>query len=205
MRAPRAVASSRERENGGLSLRSSSHFPLPLIASSEISMPLPCAHDARASGARCSGTTLATAVLAVAGAVREVVASVMPARYGCASSVVVALGLLLLAPNASGGKPRPEPEASSVEPVRRQLQVARPKSYFVEVSSGTCETHGHVTIEDGPECKQAAELWVSCSWIAVADCTTAADSCTSPVAGSLSHHAGLQDHVGTQRWLRGRC
>lgn len=111
-------------------------------------------------------------MLAVAGAVREVVASVMPARYGCASSVVVALGLLLLAPNASGGKPRPEPEASSVEPVRRQLQVARPKSYFVEVSSGTCETNGHVTIEDGPECKQAAELWVSCSWIAVADCST---------------------------------
>lgn len=41
----------------------------------------------------------------------------------------------------------------------RRLQVARPKSFFVEVSSGTCESAGHVTIEDGPECKQAAELW----------------------------------------------
>ena len=168
MWAPRAAASSRANAKTAASLRSSSHFPL---ISSSICVIRP--RSARASGgARCSGTTLATAVLAVAGAVREVVASVMPARYGCASSVVVALGLLLLAPNASSGKPRPEPEASSVEPVRRQLQVARPKSYFVEVSSGTCETNGHVTIEDGPECKQAAELWVSCSWIAVADCST---------------------------------
>ena len=41
----------------------------------------------------------------------------------------------------------------------RRLQVARPKSYFVEVTSGTCESNGHVAIEDGPECKQAAELW----------------------------------------------
>ena len=41
----------------------------------------------------------------------------------------------------------------------RRLQVARPKSYFVEVTAGTCESNGHAVIEDGPECKQAAELW----------------------------------------------
>ncbi len=41
----------------------------------------------------------------------------------------------------------------------RRLQVARPKTYFVEVTTGTCESAGHSAIQDGAECKQAAELW----------------------------------------------
>ncbi len=51
------------------------------------------------------------------------------------------------------------PNGTVAEQHSRRLQVARPKTYFVEVTTGTCEDAGHSAIEDGPECKQAAELW----------------------------------------------
>ena len=55
-----------------------------------------------------------------------------------------------------------EAPAATAPPLRRQLQAAppaRPKDYFVEITTGTCESMGHAVIEDGAECKQAAELF----------------------------------------------
>ena len=82
-------------------------------------------------------------------------------------SVVNALQLVLfleVSPASPAGA-RHHPEHIDNNTVHRRLQVARPKSYFVEVSSGTCEMAGHTPIEDGPECKQAAELWgVKITW-----------------------------------------